>query len=133
MRPRFDPKDAARMSAFLTDQINEARERGDESISFDVGITVCGAGLESEASAVVVCDYLDSDNFAHKEGLWYHHRRGVWGTSNAHYTFLLGAGIKPAPHAGGSKGPSITGFVFLGLMALGVAVVFAVLLRILVT
>ena len=133
MSLRFDPKDAARVSIFLADRIKEARERGDESITFDVGPTACEAGLQSEAGAVVVCDYLDSDDFAHKEVLWYHHRRGTWGTMSARYTFLLGAGIRSAPHVGDSKRLSISGLVFLCAMAAVAAIVCAVLLKLLIT
>lgn len=59
-------------------------------------------GLEGENGYSICCSVLDSDRFAMNHALWYHHRRGAWGTADAEYTFLLGVGAGNAP----ADGPS---------------------------
>ena len=89
-------KGTARIRRCLARRIAEARARGDEDIVLDVGQICREVNLDFAEAFAVCCDVLDSERFAKRHTLWYHHRTGAWGTKEAAYTFLLNAGTKAA-------------------------------------
>ena len=89
VRRKFDPKDVNRVRNYLASRVQEARSQGDEVLELNVGKISLEAGLGGATGHAVCCNVLDSDRFARNHALWYHHRRGAWGTADAEYTFVL--------------------------------------------
>ena len=89
VRRKFDLKDLNRARVYLATCVQEARSKGDRVLEVNVGKICAEAGLEGATRHEVLCNVLDSESFARNHALWYHHRRGAWGTAAAEYTFVM--------------------------------------------
>ena len=86
----FVPREIAVINRHLSRLAREARASREPFITFDVGQVCRDLDLVSSARFGWCCSVLDSDSFAARHGLKYHHRTGVWGTGDARYTFIVG-------------------------------------------
>lgn len=104
-RKLFDPGDSERIRNFLAAKVDEARARGDEVITFNVGRICTEIGLESRGGYLACSNVLDSDRFARNHNLEYHHRMGIWGSEDAEYTFIFDRDSRSPPTSSSSHSP----------------------------
>ena len=110
-----------RILRHLSQKVREARARGDSTVIFNVHTLADDLRFVSTHRFSDCCQVLDSEAFARREHVSYHHRTGVWGTGDATYTFNLHYSSF-SPRAGGVR-LSAVGWSWLAFM---LAVVFAV-------
>ena len=84
-----ESQDRAKLFTHLSLVAGIALARGESFAVFQVRDICDAASVDSPHRYSFCCEILDSEAFARRESLIYHHRTGVWGTDDATYAFTF--------------------------------------------